>query len=467
MPVLVLELNDAGIQAGGEPGTGAGAPPPSRGVALIDGHSVLTGSEAADRSRLLPRRVNHRFWSELDTRPLAKPFPADLTNADLAHAHLAGIWEAAGTGATSVILAVPGTFTAEQLGLILGIARACGIPVNGLVDAAVAAAVESPAEGHLLHLDLQLHRVVFTELDRAAEVVRGAVRVSDHTGWLALEAAWAKRIADVFVRRTRFDPLHVAATEQELFRKLPVFLDEVRTGGRALLELGGGGKGHRVEIDRGEIESAVAADLEGIVHLARSQAGPGGPAAILLSHRIAALPGLDERLAEIGGAERIELPADAAVAGALRDPKAIRSPDEALPLVTRLPVPATRTVAAVPAGAPAPAPRTVSRPTHLLHEGLAHRITTEPFVLGTAVGGGGRGLDLGDAGAGIAPAHCRVFVEEDRVVVEDLGGPGSFLNGRRIAGRTTAAAGDRLRLGTPGVELLLVRMVDSDGTPRD
>jgi hypothetical protein len=475
VPVLILELNDAGIQAGGETGTGAAAPfRASPGIAIIDGHTVMTGTAASERARLLPKRVYHRFWSELDTRPLARPFPSDLSNADLAHAHLSGIWESIGTGATSVILAVPGTFTAEQLGLILGIARAAGIPVRGLIDAAVAAAsTASTAAGRLLHLDLQLHRIVLTEMSGGAEVMRGAVRVSDHTGRLALEAAWARRIAAIFVRRTRFDPLHIAATEQELYLRLPEFLARLRIGEQADLELGDPGSGRRVEIRRHEIEAAVEADLEGIVHLARSQTRHGESTAILMSHRVAAIPGLAERLADIDGAERIELPAAASISAVLRDPKSILSPGEELPFVLRLAAAATESsrldgeAGRVTRPATLSSPGATLPPTHLLHAGTAHPITPEPLVLGTAVPEGARGLELAGATSGISRAHCRLFRDGDRIVIEDLSAHGSFLNGRRIDGRTEIAAGDRLRLGSPGIELQLIRMVDPDGASQD
>ena len=63
-----------------------------------------------------------------------------------------------------VLLAVPGSFSADQLSLILGIAKACKMPVVGMVDAAVAASAHGFPGARLLHLDLLLHRVVLTEM---------------------------------------------------------------------------------------------------------------------------------------------------------------------------------------------------------------------------------------------------------------------------------------------------------------
>ena len=43
-------------------------------------------------------------------------------------------------------------------------------------------------------------------------------------GWLALQQAWLDLIAAAFVRKTRFDPLHEAASEQRLWDGLPGWL---------------------------------------------------------------------------------------------------------------------------------------------------------------------------------------------------------------------------------------------------
>jgi pSer/pThr/pTyr-binding forkhead associated (FHA) protein len=41
-------------------------------------------------------------------------------------------------------------------------------------------------------------------------------------------------------------------------------------------------------------------------------------------------------------------------------------------------------------------------------------------------------------------------------VVEDLSTWGTFVNGERVAGRAVLAAGDRVRVGSPGIELVLI-----------
>ena len=51
-----------------------------------------------------------------------------------------------------------------------------------------------------------------------------ARNVLPRPGWLALQQAWTDRVASEFVRRTRYDPLHEAASEQRLWDALPGWL---------------------------------------------------------------------------------------------------------------------------------------------------------------------------------------------------------------------------------------------------
>jgi len=466
VPTLVVELNDAGVLARRDPDPAGAEPAPSPGYALIDEDRLLTGGEAAARARLKPRHVNNRFWSELDTTPLSRPFPDHLTHADLAHAHLAALWGEVGSGVDCVLLAVPGTQSSHQLGLTLGIARECGMPVAGMVDAAVAAASGGYPEARLLHLDLQLHRTVLTELSQGAEIERRRVELSRHAGIAALHDLWAKRVAELFVRGTRFDPLHVAATEQALYDRLPDLLELLCREESVLFEMEAGGGMHSVRLTRSQLAAATDAAYEGIVQLVRLRKPARERATLLLSHRAAGLPGLRERLDAIADTGIVSLPQGAAAGGALEGRDRIRSPDEALPFVTRLPASGT-----VPPpreeGAAKSTVRPDQRPTHLLHLGRAYPITERPFVLGVAIPAGSRGLNLTGATAGVSRNHCSVYRGGDRVLVDDHSTHGSFLNDQRIDGVAELAAGDRLRVGSPGIELQLIGTADDDGAPPD
>jgi hypothetical protein len=471
---LAIELNDAGIRAVRSSKPGAEAMAASPGYALLDGDNLLTGLDAACRARLKPRFVHNRFWEELDTTPLPRPFPRKLRHADLAHAHLEQIWKSTQAGVDEVLLAAPGWSSEEQLALILGIARSCGVPVTGMVDSAVAAATVANRGQRLLHLDLYLHRTVVTDLDRGQDVRRERIEVNDQVGLVPLLDAWTKLIAQIFIRTTRFDPLHLGETEQALYRRLPQWLGELRHRESTVAVLEAGGKEHSIELTRDHIVSGADRYYDQIARLVTALKPPGQEITLLLSHRLVELPGLEELLAGDREAELSRLPAAAAAMGALPMKGVIRSSDEhgaeagGLPFITRLPLKAT---APTPEGA-ASESRSIEgqdgkrAPTHILFDELAHPITSQPFVLGMEIPPGRRGINLtGLTGstAGISRSHCSIYRLDDRVVVEDHSSYGSFVNGRRVEGKTTLAAGDRLRVGTPGVELQLITVTDSNG----
>jgi len=329
---LAIEIHDAGLVA-----VPSGVEP-EPGYALVDGKDLAVGRAAADRARLRPRQVHHRFWHDLDDCPLARPFPHSLSAADLAHAHLDAFWERVGGGVGSVVLALSGAFSERQLALTLGIARACGIPVEGLVDAALAAA-SGVAAAQTIHLDVHLHRLVATEVRRGPDgLERGRVRVDDGIGLVAVRDALARRFAELFVRATRFDPLHSAASEQELYRRLDEWL--------AIL---GAESAEVVFAERaigttlGELETASAALRERTDELVRAARRGGERPALLVTPRLAALPGVLRALGEA-----TVLPAGAAAAGALAVHGAVLAPGEdALPFVIRLPADVLPAVEAV------------------------------------------------------------------------------------------------------------------------
>jgi hypothetical protein len=486
LTTIAIELIDTGVAAFDESGL---VLPPDPGYALVEGEELVTGHAALGRGRLKPRRVHHRFWDELDTVPLPRPFPRGLNRGDLAHAHLSRLWSTLlqrptsapskrpasvpadpasvpADAANEVLLAVPASFTADQLSLILGIAKACDMPVVGMVDAAVAASAHGYPGDRLLHLDLLLHRVILTEMTQEeGDVARSHVETIEEAGLVELLDLWAKQIADLFIHQTRFDPLHSATTEQSLYNHLPETLARLRRADDALLVMEAGGKEKSVEIGHRQLVAAADRIYQSILQLVRTSAATGPPATLLLSHRITQLPGIEQQLIDDFGTAMVTLSAGAAAAGALEHRRLIAASGAEVPFVTRLP--ATVVVEAdstAEAEEESQGEHAARRPTHVVHEGVAYPITEQLLALGTEIQEGNRGIELTESTAGVSRAHCSIFVSEGRVVVEDHSTYGSFLNGERVDGTATLHTGDRLRLGSPGIELQLIAIEGNDGT---
>jgi hypothetical protein len=466
---LALELNDAGLVAVADTGPTSEQPVVSPGFALVDGERILTGSEALDGARLTPRRVHSRFWSNLDGGNLGRPFGRGLTHADLAHDHLSRVWRLAGTGIDRVILAVPGAFSEHQLGLLLGIARAAQIPVQGLVDSALAAAATGRFGRHLIHIDLRLHDAVLTELILDVQLTRRRVQLSDFTGSVPLRDALAKYLAGLFVRRTRFDPLHAAPAEQALYAALDPLLDGLRESDRSTVELDVGRKLYSVEVTREEIRDAIADVREGLADLVRRVRRAGERATLLLSHRVAGVPGLADSLRGISDTELVVLPHSAAADGALMHQQSICTSGQSLPYVTRLALGGAPSSGRVEAAAPkrSRVPRPGELPTHLLLDGRAYSIDEVPLWVGSAVAADGRAIRLDGPAPGISRKHCGFVREGERVTVKDNSTHGTFLNGHRVDGEAALFIGDRLQIGAPAVEFRMIRVVDREAAPTD
>ncbi len=300
MTVLAIDINDAGIAVADATGV-LGVEP---GFAVVDRGRILTGDEAVALARLRPRQASNRFWSALSLEPGSAG--ADLPSAaELAHAQLAAIWQKAGHARTDVLLVVPAGYRSEQLGLLLGLAQECGMPVRALVDVAAAAGHRPYPDCQLVYLDAGLYRVTATVLEQGADVAVRAEHALLQSGLMGLMDAFARRIADAFVRATRFNPFRNGETEQALYDRLPGWLDAWRIEERLELKLPYAGDDVRVTVERDEVLGVAAGFYRGVAQLVAQNREPDRGLVVLVSDRLARLPGLVGELARIDDA-RIE-----------------------------------------------------------------------------------------------------------------------------------------------------------------
>jgi hypothetical protein len=437
-----LEVTGAGLLLLGPDGVPRAEPP----WAAFEGEAVLTGAAARSRARLAPLFASNRHLEEPDTEPLPRQRSAVRSNADLVYAQLAAL--APAIGAEPVVLAVSSAYTLAQLSLLAAVSAAAGLTVAGLTDAAVAACADRPSTPRALHLDLEMHRAVLTELIRGETLRRGRVDVAHNLGLRAVEDQVAAFVGRAFVGATRFDPLHQAPSEQRLYDRLPEWL-AAAAGGETDAVLEHAGLRHETRLRHADLVAALeplAADLLRLVNSARRA---GEDVTLYATAQVAAVPGLLAALATIGEGTVVALGGGAAAAGALRHAAAIGG--AALEFVTAL----AGAQAVIPdAAAARPAGRT---PTHLVCQGKVYALGTEPLLVGRNPQGA-RTVAVAGPPAGLSRTHCRLTVRGAEAVLEDLSTYGTFVNGGRVVRRARLAAGDRIRVGTPGVELELVRL---------
>ncbi len=290
MTTGVLEFNDVGLRYYDTGKLLIESP----GYAFIDKGALLFGADAKAQAKLHPTKTNHQFWQQLNLTPITASNKAIRHHADLAYQHILSLLTE-NTINPDNILAVPGSFSKEQLALLLGIVQAANLPIHGVVDSATLACQHLLAPGTYVHIDLQLHQTVISEIIVGKTIQRHAIEILGATGLVNFSDAWAQGVTDQFIQQTRFNPLHGAESEQQLHNQLFSWLEQcTHAAGDGSL---------RIQLNNREITLLSAPVLEKTEPLYRRivervQQRFGKTDNIILSDRFAALPSATNTLAE-------------------------------------------------------------------------------------------------------------------------------------------------------------------------
>ena len=195
------------------------------------------------------------------------------------------------------------------------------MPVKGFLPLALAAASRPVRDKMLLHLDIHLHRLEVVYLEQGENLTLRDTAATSEKGLLYLYRQWVDAIAGEFVRTTRFDPFHQAASEQELYDRLPGMISHMQHNPSMMLELNGRSAPHSITLERELMvrsgESVYGEILRLIDRMQAKRAGGHISTVLQVSHRLARLPGCIEMLRKIKDTQIIELDQGAGVFGAL------------------------------------------------------------------------------------------------------------------------------------------------------
>ncbi|MGD9042281.1 MAG: FHA domain-containing protein, partial [Desulfobacterales bacterium] len=377
--------------------------------------------------------------------------------------HLARIWETVKHHGQEMVIAVPGFYTREHLGFILGITRELSIPVRGFVPLAVAAVPDRLPEGLLLHLDIHLHRFEITRLQRAGQLSQKDTVSLEGNGLSKLYSRWVDAIAEEFVRTTRFDPLHQAATEQELYDRLPGVLSQLKQNPSVHFEMTGGSKVYHVTITRDlfyKKSAPVFQEFQRLIGRLYNRYRDNELGAVLmLTDRMARLPGITHMLAGIENYKIIELAPGSGAQGLFRFENQLTAspPEGSAPFLTTRPLPAEGPISNT---VPDRHAQTHQRPTHILYRDLAYRITEKPLIIGLERAADGFGIQIQGQIAGVSRKHCSVQLRGDEVVLNDYSSYGTFVNDEPVHMKIILSLGQVIRVGTPGERLKLIACME-------
>jgi len=373
-------------------------------MAIVRDADMLFGEAALKQFRLFPRQANQQYLAKLNADPLSEPAKLAANHADLVYLHMKEL-----TQVTSdpLIVAVPGNLSRDQLGVLLGISQEAGIEVRGFVDSAVAAVASTPSPAALHHLDVHLQHFVVTEISVDAEVARRRAEEVRDCGVANLVTGWMNLISDRFVRETRFDPLHAADSEQQLYNQVYEWLNGVHHHQEFGVVIRTAGGERRVEVPKHELESKALQRCRALLDALPASAE------VAVSARAARIPGLVAALRAAGHGVQL-LAAHAVGVSCQRHRDQIVGDGTDMRLVTRLP--AHEVIR--PAPAP-PAKPVAPTPTHLLCENVA-----VPLAVGAEVP-----IRMQEDGPWLGAAD------------------GIVLNGRRLTADTRLKVGDVINAG--------------------
>jgi hypothetical protein len=464
MSLIGLEINDTGILAA------AGEPPglirldgearESPGFALAQKKELLVGRAAEGKAHLFPRQILNRFWDQLTTESIElSARHAPQNNAELAFRHLAAIWPKLQKTGDEIVILTPGFYERSQLGLILGIAQELGMPVKGFLPAALAAACDDDPDKMLLHLDIHLHRIEVAYIEQGDQLTLRDTATTSEKGLLYLYREFADAIAREFVRTTRFDPFHQAASEQELYDRLPGIVAHMQHDPDMVFELNGTAVPYSITLERDlmarRAEPVYKELLRLIERMQSKRAEAGKSVRLQVSNRLACLPGCLEMLHTIEDARVVPLGQGAGVLGVQEIWRrlAVQVKSRGVSFFTSRPCrPHAQPGRRSPYGDKAAQPG----PTHLLYGSIAYPITDAPLTIGSAPGSGQNPAAIRVEAAGVSPRHCTVAMLNGEAVLDDVSGVGTFVDENRVDGSVTLKLGQIIRVGSPGEKIQLI-----------
>ena len=423
MSAAVIELNDSEVTVVQSGYVVARSP----GIAVIKEDRIELGQAALQSTHMDPRNTFSRFWSNLNQDDFKHRTKLARHNADLAYAHLLSLHEMA-SEVDEVVFAVPGSFTREQLSLLLGLVQASPFTPAGLVDSAVAAGAATAAAGSYNYLDIHLHHTVISTLEVSAAVERGAVKVVDDVGLLDIQDKCVNHIADLFIRQSRFDPLHHAATEQALCNSLAQCLQELRTEADALVDIAFENTRYQARVNRERLVEALRPLYN------RIGAAADTARVSLVNRRLAGLPMFTEHLAAAGNEVEV-LDERAVFTGCMGYVSGHKTGEEDIYFVTQLRAAAEPAISAISTASLEQKPE--AAPTHVLVDAEAHPLGQAPLylsALGALPESGGQdslcSLSLNGAAATLVPSGADAAVYVNGRAVEDSAGlrPGDVIS---------------------------------------
>lgn len=290
MTVAVLELNDQNLIIQAEDGTQHTEP----GFAQLTANGIITGDSARAVAWQQPQQSYNQYWRQFNQLALPSKQRWARHHADIAFAQIKQLVAAVGSP-EQLILSVPGSFSDEQLSLLLGLASAVPVEIVAVIDSALASSVGQDSDA--LVIELQLQQTVVTRLTK----VDDRQQITDQEvipdlGVMQLYNAVARHISDQLIADYRYDPLHTSDGEQLIYDQLPHWLMQLGWEDEISVTVPSAQGDLNLVLRKQQIAEILEQRLNGLNTLIKKHPG----AELCFSHSASLLPTLLPQFAQAG-----------------------------------------------------------------------------------------------------------------------------------------------------------------------
>jgi len=404
------------------------------------------GRAALAAARGRPDEVSLGHWRELGRNETA------ARNVALeVHAHLRALGVA---DRVEAVVAVPADLDAGALTALRGALSAAGADVRDFIDSATLTAAAVIDRSHYVVLDAGWRSATATRVAGGAECRFEEAFVSERANLLDVYDLWLIAVAAAMVKNTRFDPLLSLDVEQRLFADLPTLAARAATEGKVEAAVEADGARFAVTVDAQMFADAAQPFYRELARLTRSARIAGEGTALVLPAESRRWPGFLPKLLELEQDGVVIAPAGIAAVAASLQSAAGESPR----LRRHLARVADHSLAAdiEYVASVSTSPARALPVTHILFGGDSMRFPDVGLLIGTDEVSNAPHIALPRAAAGVSRRHCSLRRDGDRTVLVDHSRFGTWVNGARVRERATVRPGDRVRVGTPGVEFTLI-----------
>ncbi|MFT5162738.1 MAG: hypothetical protein ACI9FJ_001315 [Alteromonadaceae bacterium] len=422
----VITLNDCNLTLTVK---GQSAIAASSGFATLDKKHVLFGEQAQQQAHLQPRVSFNQYWNQLSLDPISNGSAKFRHTADFAYQQLLELHQQV-KHCEQIIFCVPASFSREQLALLLGICQQCSFKVVGLIDSALAAISDKVNNGKHLYLDIQLHQCLLSEISVDGQVKTGESDIITGTGLVSLYQHWAKYLTGQFIQQCRFDPMHDAATEQQLYDILPQLLNP--TDDELSLTL----QNKQIKLNRQSLMRHTLGLFDPVLAAISHTQSQGN---LFISERVASIPELSSRLSHA-----IVVPDDAMAKNSFEQQSHICHDNTQLSLINRLPV----------SDSSAQGAGFKQRLSHLLWQNNAYPITAKTIYISTTASG----IEISQDSK--VQADYALQPAANSLTLSLLNNGPLMINGEKARDGTTLNCGDKLGFSHSDESLNLINVLE-------